>query len=237
MSKIKVLGLALVAMFAFGVVAASSASAEEPSWGLCEKLTEPTGLYTQAWCDVHSATQEGEFEFKLTHVALLVNSHGTLTLEDTKATGGPSKIECKGIDHGTVGPLALDLLDLVEAKECKKLTGACNQGTVFAKALNLPWHTLLLYVGNEIRDDLTSELANKLPGYTVECGATIFELHVEDECTGDTSTGILAVSGGVDATFDSNSPNANCTIGGAGTGVVRGTDFILSPSGHNLSAK
>jgi len=235
MSKIKVLGLALVAMFTFGVVAASSASATEPSWGLCEEQSTAKFLYSDKWCD-KDVNKTGEFEFKAATTELLINSHGTLDLEDNKATGGASKIECTGIDHGLVGPGSKDLLNFVEASGCKKISGQCNEKTVFAKAVNLPWKTLLLYVGSEIRDDLESDGAGE-PGYTVECGATIFELHVEDTCTGATSTGILPVEGGVDATFDSKSAHANCSIGGTGSGVVTGTDLLLSPSGHNLSAK
>jgi hypothetical protein len=234
MSKIKVLGAALFAMFAFGVVAVSGASAAtEASWGLCESASK--GLYTQSWCDVHSASKEGEFELKLLTASTLTVSEGKLTLEDTKATGGASKIECEGSDHGLVGPGGADLLDFVLATNCKKITGACNEGTVFAKPADLPWKTLLLEESNgEIRDDLENDGKGE-PGYIVECGATIFKLKVEDTCTGASSTGMLAVSTGVEATFEAKSQNANCTLGGAGTGVVRGLDLILSPSGHKLT--
>jgi hypothetical protein len=237
MSKIKVLVAALFAMFAFGVVASSASAAGTPAdWGLCELIGTKASLYTQEWCDEHSATKKGEYEFRLEGSSVLTVSEGKLDLEDNKATGGASKIECEGTDHGLVGPLDSDLLDFVLASKCTKISGLCNQGTVFATALHLPWKTLLLEEANgTFRDDIEEDPKAGVPGYVVLCGATIFELKVEDTCTGDTSTGILAVSTGVEATFDSLSPHANCSVGGTGSGVITGLDLILSPAGHHLS--
>jgi hypothetical protein len=56
-------GLCLVAVFAMGAVAATSASAL-PEWGKCEKLGTKTGAYTDANCTVKAKPlNTGEFKF------------------------------------------------------------------------------------------------------------------------------------------------------------------------------
>jgi hypothetical protein len=230
--KINTLGLAglmvAVAMLTIGVFAAASASALEWQERKCEKVTE--GGFINSAC-----TEEGlgEFEWgawKAISSPLATTSEGTLILEDTKAAFGPSRIECEGSDEGTVGPGTADELTKATATKCKVLSGACSEGSAVAHAVHLPWKTKLEVINGEVRDKIESSGAGE-PGWNVECTA-IFK--VEDTCTGTTTTGIKNVSTGVDAIFDAKSAHANCTQGGAGSGVVEGTDHILNPTGKQI---
>ncbi|MGD0452469.1 MAG: hypothetical protein ABSB69_02625 [Solirubrobacteraceae bacterium] len=156
-------------------------------------------------------------------VATKTKSEGKLTLQDK---GAKVKIECEGTDEGTVGPGVKDELTAAKASKCKTLEGTCEEPT--AEPLGLPWKTSLV-AGP--RDEIEGK-----PGWKVVCKiAGIFK--ITDECTGATSTGISNVAGGVDATFEEKSKNANCTVGGEGQGVVRGTDLIKSPESGKLTVE
>jgi hypothetical protein len=210
------IGLAIMAALAMSAVAAGSASA------------------AHQWLIGHAAITS----------PVTIHSHGLLLLEDTKATGGAVKVHCAGHDVGTVGPGALDLvtkvtLELLGTKKqiaCNIDTaGQCKQ-PVTAEAVNLPWHTelTLITLGGipTVRDMLMSSGAGN-PGWAVTCNTILG--NVTDTCTLALGhTGVQNVSTGVNAIFDANSPNANCSQGGAGTGVVRGTVSLLSP-GAGLS--
>ncbi len=62
MQRLKVLGLALVAAFALGAVAASGASAAEPEILSCQKVAAGTGAFEDAKCSKLGGTKE--FELK-----------------------------------------------------------------------------------------------------------------------------------------------------------------------------
>jgi hypothetical protein len=65
-NRIRILGLALVAVFAMSVVAVSAASAAAPEFKSaseeCYKLTSKTGNYENSTCTTVQAKHEGEFE-------------------------------------------------------------------------------------------------------------------------------------------------------------------------------
>lgn len=219
MLRIQMIGLALMAALAMTAVAASSASAAH-LWLLGGNLIASP---------------------------VTIHSHGTLELEDTKATGGAVRVKCTGFDTGTVGPHALDLIskitleklgtkDLIGCSFAAGKNGACETGTEpTALALNLPWHTELYLEGTEVRDMVVSEVAGKNAGWNVRCKA-IFVGPIEDDCTvALTSTGLVTDMGlGVLAKFDAKSALATCSIGGANSGKVEGIDILLNP-GAQLS--
>lgn len=65
MLRIRIIGLALVAVFAVSAMAAGTASAAEHlEFGECVKLTTKTGKFTDENCTTESAKKEGEFEWK-----------------------------------------------------------------------------------------------------------------------------------------------------------------------------
>lgn len=201
MQRIKIMGLALVAVFAFAAIASSSAFAA-PEWLLGGKsITKP--------------------------VAVKSKSVGKLLLADL---GAGTSIVCEGTDEGTVGPGAMDLVSKITATNCSfEEAGSCESGKpVTAKAVNTPWLTELFDNGTEVRDDITSEISGKLPGWVVECTvAGIFK--IQDECTGLSTTGMDNVTGGVDALFEALTPKANCSVGGSGKGDVSGVDLNENP--------
>jgi hypothetical protein len=218
MLRIKTLGLALVAVFMMGAVAASSAMA------------------THQWLINGSPATS----------ALKVHLLGLLLLADLKAIGGEVKIHCHGSADGTIGPSNLDLI-LAITKELlgtnDKITcsfdkkGACTSATATALAVNLPWLTLIKLVGTEVRDVIEKDPnggATGNPGWKVTCGTALGE--VTDECTlAEGNTGLKTVAGvGVEAIFDVKSPKANCSQGGAGTGEVSGPVTTYNPSTSEL---
>lgn len=157
-----------------------------------------------------------------------IKSKGELLLSDDVEK---VSLLCKGTDEGTVGPGTLDEVTLIEATECVfegGEHGACEEGkAVTAKALGLPWTTKI----EGTRDDITSATS---VGWNVEC--TVFGVFkVSDECTiGLSSTALENVTGGVNAIFDASTPAANCTRGGAGAGLVNGTDLNENPGAKEI---
>lgn len=207
MRKHQIVGSMVVAMLMSCVIAVASASAAE--WLL-------------NGAKISSATS--------------VTSEGALTVEDSKATGGAVKIECSGKFIGTVGPGATDKITEVlsltgtSTISCTLITrGACEGTTAEAKAIHLPWATeLLLATETEFRDDLSSGGSGEV-GVTVVCKTLIG--NVTDECTGKTSSEELNVTGGVEDIFEAKSETLNCSLGGAGAGVLRGKSTKKAASG------
>lgn len=211
MLRIRIIGLAIMAVFAMTAVAASSASAHE--WLIGGKPIT---------------------------AAKTIMSHGTLLLEDSEATGGAVAVNCPGFDTGTVGPGALDVITKVSSTElgatndinCTfEKAGLCESSTTpTALAINLPWMTEIYTASNgEIRDMITADGAGS-PGWKVTCKAPILGT-TSDECTVALgSTALANVTGGVDATFEKESQKAKCSKGGKESGIVKGIDFLLSPS-------
>ena len=67
MKRMRILGLALVAVFALAAVTAGAASAVKPTWKVCVKTAKNeekkyTAEYTDKLCSVKSETKEGKYE-------------------------------------------------------------------------------------------------------------------------------------------------------------------------------
>lgn len=213
MLRIKILGLALVAVFMMGAVAASSAMAAH-QW-----LINKSPIASR----------------------VKVHSLGLLLLEDS---GTGTKLHCHGANDGYVGPGNVDLVlaitkELLGTNDKIPCTfdkaGLCNSGKpVTALALNLPWLTLITLIGGKVRDIIEKDPSASVsgnPGWKVTC-TNILGGESIDECTlAEGNTALANSAAGVEAIFDAESPNANCTLGGAETGVVRGANTTFSPSG------
>lgn len=206
MIRLRTLGLALVAVFAMGAVAAASASAA-PEWKLNGiVLTSPSAV-----------TSKGTLKLEDTGTGVQVECTGS-----DKGTIGPKSVD-EITEIKVEGPLAKN--------RCKVLKGTSLCGTeAEAVALNLDWGTALEEpVVNEIRDKITN--AGNDPGWEVKC---LGGLKASDKCTGDTSTLMhnnTPAAGEVTAEFEAKSAHANCSVGGTGTGVVTGTNVIKSAAG------
>jgi hypothetical protein len=208
-------GVALLAVFAFGAMAvASSAMANETA---CGKVAAGTGLFLNSIC-----TESGKGNFELVEFLLaeylengvgitetmLVETTGTLLLENSKApVVGKAAAECTGILVGDIGPDGAD--DVTEVLNVKKelissitLSGLglscldetnCESATVWP--VGLPWLSLLLLwetltpAESGFTTLLTSPTSTKKElGWYVEC--TVLGVKAAEECTttmGDSS--------------------------------------------------
>ena len=210
------LGLAVVTLFA--AVAAAPALAS-PKWQTCTESTSGKG----EWC---LKVGEGNFESKeIRETEEVTSSTSGLELEDEKATGGASKIKCKGGNLGWIGANGQDGIIKATAKECERVTGPCEAGTARAIAINLPWGTTLEEETNGIRDKIRA--GGSGPGYEIECRVAGF-FKIVDTCTGTTSAKITNNEniGIVEDDFETKSGKDTCSIGGADAGNMRGVEII-----------
>jgi hypothetical protein len=212
MKKVQIIGLAMFAMFAFSVVAVSTASALE---------------FTLAAWLVNGAAVAAPLPAETT---------GELLLENTESKGS---IVCSGILDGTIGANSLDEITKVLTLgkvEVGELTGKgieckgeniCTSGEAWGT--KLPWKT-------EVELDTVSppELFFELilgAEYHILCEALGIE-NVEETCKAPEATQeVLNVTGGVEP-MEGATPNGNC-----GTGKENGLIFavagglITSPEG------
>lgn len=218
---IRVLGLAFAASLLFGALSVASASAA-PEWEL-------NGTKVTEW--------------------MSVDSTATLELEDSKVPLiGATKVSCTGTDTGDVGPGGLDKVLSITVSSCKPVSGGC-EAPVTASAVHLPWNTDLVEVENskkekEVRDKILNSGAGQ-PGWKVNCESIIGaqEDICEQESGTESTVGIDNVTkgahkGDVAALFDATSREkpAKCSKGGAKSGFVYGTEFILASNGATLTA-
>jgi hypothetical protein len=197
MRKIHLLGLALIAVFAFGAIAASAAMAGEPTGG--EKAF---------WLLNGVAIANGEAN------GIKTETEGTIVLGSLE-TG--VEIECSGIFHGTAYNLGAtegengfglvtEILDLGGVGH-KELAGAGIKCTSLTPSLcenagghpevwpdNLPWLVTLVLMTLDSEEKavelflaLFSADPTNLPAYEVLCLTFGGTITVEELCQGETS--------------------------------------------------
>jgi hypothetical protein len=208
MKKFQILGLALVAVFAFSAIAAASAFAES------EWLVGGAPIAAGKTVKVLS---EGELK--------LCDHKGGLFLEE-------ACVKCSGLNQGIVGPNKTDEVQEVTnlagtSKDITDCTNALNCPTpILVEADNLPWPTEVYLNGTEFRDLVGAAGVGKQPGYLVKC------FGIEDLCEGHTSVR-LENSGANDVLSTFEAPlteNSNCTRGGNGEGLATGTNLLFTDS-------
>lgn len=239
MKKVQLLGLALVAVFAFSAMAAVSAASGAVVFLLA--------LWLHNGAEVTS-TMPAETE-------------GEVLLENTKVRaifGSAAKLLCSGFFMGTVGPNSAG-----EITEILTLSGGIVSRTPLVEpsldctnqancpeikliwAVHLPWATEL-----ELWEEGTESgyvvlilphAGGGLPGWYVECSA--FGIKLDDECTGEGATHMVNQATGVEGIFLESFTllmelkNANCTEGSeAETGIVEGTGLEKLTNGEVLAA-
>jgi len=242
MKKFQLMGVALVAVFAFSVVLSASASAA------------PTFLLAEWLVNGAAVTEAQEFNSETV---------GTLLLEDTKTLLNASSVVCSGKLLGTIGFDGLDVisevLNLSNEAIGPALTGTalsceeesvCEEGLVWP--LHLPWNTLLELMEQENSEKKVevffvvlieeSATGGGKPGWEVECMKTITK--PVDECVG---TGVIELSLEANTlllgmflkafTELSGEPFADCTQSKEDTGVVESipTELTLT-NGDTLNA-
>jgi hypothetical protein len=184
----------------------------------------------------------------------LINSFGVTALTSIKkmlfkwfwedATFGAG-IECEAESIGSVGPdgeaettqlLSKSGVEVTLAKPltlstgCKIAKGCESAAGVEVAPEELPWH-LLLYL-DEISGDYL--LAVRNDGLSAKC--RILFVTATDECkTENGAAEVLASSEGAEET-GTVTPNGNCTVGGAGSGVEKffGLGNILDLTGNSV---
>lgn len=236
MRKLRLLGVALFALLAFGVFAASSAFAEGP-----ELLGDEAAL-----------ANESE-----------VSSEGELELTDLNAPGGVSTVLCSGTLDGLwlAAEKKLDVESLLDLAgnligsltsgvglACTRLAGACTVAVppdIFLFAVHLPWllDLVLDTVGGVdlyLLEFLSSGAGQ--PGWELTC--LVAGITITDECLGveahPTSADVQNMSPsdllGIfsNAEIEESEALGTCSLGGAKAGHVVGEGLIFGPGGLAL---
>jgi len=235
MRRLQLIGAALIAMFAIGVLTAASAFAA-PEFLLAEWLVGGNKVETE----------------------LNIETTGELLLEDNKAPlVGKAAVVCSGILDGWVGPNSLDFVSevlslsagaigsLTSGTRITCLSETSCSGTILVNPLGLPWESeveLMVDSGETFFADLFAKAGGGTFGWEVEC--TIDGLKVVDECTAEHGVAKLLLSGAellgeFSAAFTelAGLKFANCTQGGENSGVVEGGGVIkLTGSAETINA-
>src|ERR1700722_2286517 len=224
MRRIQIVGLAVVAVFAFSAFTATSSFA--------------AGKILLNGAAISSTTPSTMAQ--------------TVELEDMKAVGPPTilcsyivreSISIFGVNIITEELLVLtsEALEVGSGKkeyliECEDTKGICSS-PVDVTAINLPWNGEVekMAAGPEEYLLILLDVTGEDPGYTVDCNS-ILGL-VSDTCTAE-AAGQQAVmkneTGGLLAESSSNettTPPGTCTVGGAKQGLTVSDGFISSTSG------
>lgn len=130
MKRMRILGLALVAVFAFAALTAAGASAVKPTWKFCGK-TEPknTGNFTEKLCATASVPGEGKYELKegIGKGKGFKGKGGKAVLHNVIPGKGDITVECESFkDKGSVAAPSSVLNVTSEFKKCKSLGFPCK---------------------------------------------------------------------------------------------------------------
>ncbi len=224
MKKFQVLGIALIAVFAFGVISAASASAETAFWledGVAITSLQSTGITGL---------------INLTNIAL----------------GSEVTVHCEGEFMGSVGANGEDEITEVlttgliatgtpltgEFVNCEVTTsGLCTLHSLAEVwPVNLPWHTHLLLMPApepEYLDILLAE-AGKIPGYEVKCSGPLGAF--SNKCEGQTSSSVENTAGVTMTGIFSAAAGTEKVPCELGEGLTAGEGLLALLSGLTLTA-
>jgi hypothetical protein len=231
MKRFQIMGVALIAMFAFCVVGVASAGA------LTTLLAE--------WL----------IGGKAVTATTAVSASGTLLLEDTNAEkiGLKASVECTGSLDGTVGTNGADEVTVALTTSEKEVSKTALSGESFSCtdesdceapkvwAVHLPWSTtLVLAEETTFIDKIAEKGTGGKPGWYVEC--TILGIKATDECLAANEAGSEAknVASGVEGVFSETFNEkfgfklALCSSSGEETGIVAGTGITKPVSGTEI---
>lgn len=221
MKKIHRIGFTILAVSAFSVFTASSASALESVWLV-------NGVKPAAQVESDAV--------------------GLAFLEDTKGgTGGASlEVECEALEAGNagfVGPGPEDLIAKADFTKCLFIAGKSSPCETSMEPVavpdNLPWLSTIELIGTKYYDDIVTEATGQTEiGWMVTC--LVLGVNFSDLCSQTLARAELTneANNTVDELFsstDANQPAGNCTRGGAGTGLVDALYFVLPDNGMPLA--
>lgn len=221
MRKFQIVGLAMFAVLAFGVLSVASATAA-PKLLLNGAITG----------ELKTAELTGELllEDKTEKVDLLCSG-----IFDINVPAGGELFEITEVLMLNKELLAenetiLGVVQVGDMVECEVMEGPCEGSgaeAVLVTAINLPWNVdvLLIEPENLYRGDLLPNASGDEPGYIVDC-ETLIGL-MADECTiaGETGTILANEAGGLLSEFSAEeaiSKHGNCSLGGANSAVTVG---------------
>jgi hypothetical protein len=246
MKHLKIAGLCLVSMLMMGMALAGNASAAPLLWLLCLKEgtsgSTPT-KYTTNQCTTAGANNVGEWQSS----GLPSGGKDTVRLLgfslELKDTGIGTTVICPdaGISTGYIesGKLVTTVAEskTPEGEGCK-LEGTfltCKAGKLEElKGIHLPWTSELFETAGKNLSNIVGTGGH--PGWSIKCGGatdTCEEGTEKTEFTEDlngVTKGVLLVL----AIFQ-HKVKANCSVGGALKGEVKGLIAILLNNGNGLS--
>ncbi len=134
MKRMRILGLALVAVFALTAVMASGASAVKPTWKYCAKTSKNeekkyTSEYTDKLCSVKSESKEGKYELTagIGKGKAFKGKGGVAVLHNVIPGKGDITVECQQFkDSGEVVAPSAVVNVKSEFKKCKSLGFPCK---------------------------------------------------------------------------------------------------------------
>jgi hypothetical protein len=132
MKRMRILGLALVAVFAFAAMTASGASASKPVWKFCAKAakvgkTTPTGEFSDKNCSVAAPGGKYQLEAGIGKGKGFKGKGGKAILHNVVPGKGDIKVECASFkDEGSVvAPSGVAKVKSTFSK-CKSLGAPCK---------------------------------------------------------------------------------------------------------------
>jgi hypothetical protein len=227
LKRLRVLAIALVAMFAVGVLVASAAYAEEGEW-LAGSNAE--------WLANGSS---------ITGVGLVASTTGLLELTDLKAPGGSVTADCEGSFDGTLGTEGIGEIvealylgkketeSLLECEIVKSKEGLCETSMLAdVIPIGLPWVTQLSEEAGKFVEKIIP--VDGALGYMVVCLTILGE--TLDECT--VSEGRSEAHNLTDdvETVVEEEGTGNCSLGGSGGGDISGSLVVALGDGESLQA-
>jgi hypothetical protein len=178
MTRIRIIGLCLVAMFAMSAIAASAASAEEfaPERGVCKVAKKGLGEYLNATCTEKGAKGGAKKEFvwvPLAKAAAMTSKTGEATLKSFTPEGAelPAVTCKKSKGKGKIG--ATTSTSIVTFEECSSAGEKCTGGKK-AKAGQIITFELEGTIGKLGTEKVGEDIVGKGPGglsSEFKCGA------------------------------------------------------------------
>jgi hypothetical protein len=206
MRKAKTMGLALVAMLAFGALTTAAASAHE--W---LSNGAPMATSSGTYGDLNLNFEESHFKLK---AVCRMYQKGVV------GPGNKGKIE-------SIISQATETAAVI-CENARPSGIYCYESPITIEAAHLPWTTELASVGGELRDVIE---ATGEPEWIISCKGALGSFR--EVCSAATNLGAQNLTGHVEGIFDSKSPAGSCAIGEL-LRFSGSTEFRLS-NGHSLS--
>jgi hypothetical protein len=169
--------------------------------------------------------------------SVVTKSSGVLKLTDADALGGKLSVECKDTGEGSAGTGGSDEQTKLSLSSCTLVASSSCETSPQMKPLHLPWHSELVSSEglSSNNHDITVSSGKGNPGFAIECRVGGIQM-VVDECTGKALRAAMTnVVAGASGSFDGEA--LTCTDGGAGAGILEGTQLVEATKGSALEVK